>query len=91
LITLLAMRSARKRAAPGGAVADHHHVDPHRLQVPRRVDQRLALGNRGAGGGDVDRVGGEALLGELEGDAGAGGVLEEGVDDGLAAQRRRPS
>ena len=25
------------------AVADHHHVDPHRLEVARRVDQRLAL------------------------------------------------
>ena len=30
----------------------------------------------------------EPLLGELEGDAGPGGGLEEEVDDGLAAQRR---
>src|SRR5690606_4115891 len=33
-------------------------------------------------------VGREPLLGELEGDPGAGGVLEEGVDDGLTAQDR---
>ena len=25
------------------AVANHDHVDPHRLEIPRRVDQRLAL------------------------------------------------
>jgi len=25
------------------AVADHHHVDAHRLEIPRRVHQRLAL------------------------------------------------
>ena len=24
-------------------MADHHHVDPHRLEVARRVDERLAL------------------------------------------------
>ena len=38
--------------------------------------------------GDVHRVRGQPLLGELERDAGAGGRLEEQIDDGLAAERR---
>src|SRR5690606_32910917 len=37
---------------------------------------------------EVDDVGGQALRRCLEGDARAGGVFEEEVDDRLAAQRR---
>src|SRR2546425_222457 len=74
------LRGSRRR------MPDHHHVDPHRLEVLRGVDERLALLHRAAGRGHVHRVGREALFGELEGDARTGGGLEEQVDDGLAAQ-----
>src|ERR1051325_1746971 len=70
------------------AVADHDHVDPHRLEIAGGVHQGLAIGHRGAASGDVDGVGAQALLGELERDPGPGGGLEEEIDDGLAAERR---
>ena len=71
----------------GRAVPDDDGVDAHRLQGLRGVLQGLALGDRGALGGEVDDIGRQALLGGLEGDPGAGGVLEEQVADGPAAQR----
>lgn len=64
-------------------------VGAHGLQGERGVLQRLALGDGGALGGEVDDVGRQPLGGGLEGDPGAGGVLEEEVDDGSAAQRRQ--
>ena len=73
----------------GGAVPDDDGVGAHRLQGQRGVLQRLALGDRGALGGEVDDVGGQPLGGGLEGDPGAGRVLEEEVDDGAAAQGRQ--
>ena len=72
----------------GSAVADHHHVDPHRLQVARRVDQVLAFADRGRGARDVHRVRRESLLRELEGDARSCRGLVEQIDDGLAAKGR---
>ena len=72
----------------GRAVADHDHVDPHRLEIARRVDERLALRHARPRRGDVHRVGRQALFGELERDARARRRLEEQVDDRRAAQRR---
>ncbi len=72
----------------GGAVPDDDGVGAHRLQGQGRVLERLALGDGGALGGEVDDVGGQALGGCLEGDAGTRRVLEEEVDDGTAAQGR---
>ena len=37
---------AEELGGPGRGMADHHHVDPHRLEVARRVHQRLALRDR---------------------------------------------
>ena len=59
---------------------------PIASQRQRGVLEALALGDARALGGEVDDVGGEPLGGGLEGDAGAGGVLVEEVDDGAAAQ-----
>ena len=70
-----------------GMPADHR-VGAHRLQRPGGVLQRLALGHRRALGGEGDDVGGQPLGGQLEGDPGPGGVLEEQVDHGAAAQGR---
>ena len=70
----------------GGPVADDDGVGAHGGQRLGGVLEGLALGDRGALGGEVDDVGGEPLGGGLEGDPGAGGVLEEEVDHGAAAQ-----
>ncbi len=75
----------------GGArlrVAHHHHVGGHRVEVPRRVEQRLALDGRRRRARDVDRVGRQPLGRDLERRARAGRRLEEQVDDRLAPQRR---
>ena len=45
LITLDSDPLAEELRRARRAVADHHHVDPHRLEVPRGVHQRLALGD----------------------------------------------
>jgi hypothetical protein len=70
-----------------GAVADHDRVHPHRLEGDGGVLEALALGDARSLGGEVDHVGTQALGGQLEGDPGPGGVLEEQVADGPAAQR----
>ena len=67
-------------------MAHDHDVDAHRLDVLGRVDERLALGGAGAAGGEVERVGPEPPGGEAEADAGAGGGLEEEIDDDLALE-----
>ncbi len=76
-----------RRAA--GAVAYDDRVRAHRLERQRGVLAGLALGQAGALGGEVDDVRAEPLGRGLEGDPGAGGVLEEQVDHGAAAQRRQ--
>jgi hypothetical protein len=71
-----------------GFMAHHEHVGLHRAEVVDRVEQGLALfGGRG-GHVEVDHVGRQALGGDLEGGAGARAVLEEQVEDALAAQQR---
>ena len=73
----------------GGGVADHDGVGAHRLEGQRGVLEALALGDARALGREVDDVGRQPLGGGLEGDPGAGGVLEEEVDHGAAAQGRQ--
>ena len=72
----------------GRGVAHHHRVHLHRLDVPGRIDQALALLHAGGGALEVDRIRGQPLGGQLEAGAGPGRGLEEQVGDGLAAQRR---
>lgn len=57
------------------------------MQGERRVDQRLALFDRGGGDRHVDDVGAEPLGGQFEAGARAGGFLEEEVHHRAAAQR----
>ena len=71
----------------GRRVPADHGVGAHGLQGPRGVLERFALGDRRALGREVDHVRGQPLGGQLERDPGAGGVLEEQVDHGAAAQR----
>src|SRR4029077_1110852 len=79
---------AQELGGAGGGMADDHHVDPHRLEVPGGVDQGLALLYRAAARGHVDGICGEAFLREFERDTRTRGRFEEQIDDGLAAERR---
>jgi hypothetical protein len=72
----------------GGGVAHDEHVGLHRRQVGDGVEQGFALALRRGVDVQVDHVGGQPFGGDLEGGAGARGVLEEDVEDGLAAQQR---
>ena len=57
------------------------------IRLSRGVEQRLALGCRRRGAGDVDRIGRQPLRRDLERRARARRVLEEQVDDRATAQR----
>src|SRR5258708_31896020 len=72
----------------GGPVTNDDHIDSHRLEVSRRVHERLTLADTRARGCDVHRVRRKSLLGELEGDARARRCFEEEIDDRGSAQRR---
>ena len=85
-MTLALRTRARKCGAPRRAVADDDEVGVERLEVARGVLERLAFLERGGLGGEIDDVGREALLGQLETDARAGGRLDEQIDHRLAAQ-----
>ena len=54
------LRSARR------AVTNDHHVNAHRLEIARRIDERLSFLHARPGRGHVHRVGREPLLRELE-------------------------
>ena len=75
----------------GRGVADDHDVDPHRLDVLGRVDERLALGQARDAGGEVQRVGREPLGRQAEAGPRPGRVLEEQVEDDPARAARGPS
>ena len=72
----------------GLAVAHYKHVGGHGAEVGNGVQQRLALGGRGARDVQVDDVGRQAGGGNLKGGAGAGGVFKKQVEHALAAQQR---
>ena len=75
-------------AGAGGGMAHDEHVGLHRRQIGDGVEQGFALALRGSVDVQVDHVGGQPLGGDLEGCAGTRGVLEEDVEDCLAAQQR---
>ncbi len=72
----------------GTAGAHHHAVHAHRIEGQCGVLEGLALGHRGALGGEVQDLGGQSLGREVEADAGPGGVLQEEVAHHLAPQGR---
>ena len=75
--------------SPGGVVPDDQGVHAHGRDGQHGVPQRLALGDRGPLGADVDHVRRQPLAGQLEGGPGPGRVLEEQVDHRTSAQRRQ--
>jgi len=76
------MRSA------GVAVAYHEHVGGHGFQVAQGIEQGFALARRRGGHVQRDHIGRQPLGRQFKGGAGAGGVFEEHVADGFAAQQR---
>ena len=72
-----------------GWMADDNTVNSQLTQGEDGVFEALALRHRRSLGREIDDIGRETLLGHLEGNARAGGVLVEEVDDGLAPQRRK--
>ncbi|CFP64619.1 Uncharacterised protein [Bordetella pertussis] len=79
------LRDQVRRAA--GAVAHHEQVGLHGRQVGDGIEQGFALGRGRGGDVQVDHVGRQALGGDLEGGARAGGVLEEQVEHAFAVQQ----
>ena len=67
--------------------AADEHVDVHGVDGLDGVREALTLHDGGGGAAHREAVGGEALLGELEGALGAGRGLKEQVHDRAAAQR----
>ena len=78
---------AKEFGGPGGGVTDHDHIDPHRFEIARRVDQRFPLRHGRARRCNVDRIGREPLFGELERHTSARRGFEEEIDDRFAPQR----
>ena len=70
------------------AMAHDKHVGMHRRQIGHGVEQGLALGGRTARDVEVQDIGRQTLCSDLEGGAGAGAVLEEQIENTLAAQQR---
>ncbi|MNI77219.1 hypothetical protein D3C73_1334980 [compost metagenome] len=70
------------------AVAHDEHVGSHGFQVAQGVEQGFALACRRCRHVEGDHVRREALGRQFEGGTGTGGVLEEHVAHGLAAQQR---
>ena len=73
---------------PGRRVPDDEGVDAHGLDRLDRVAQGLALLDRRAGHGQREHVGRQPLGRRLEGEPGAGRLLEEEGGHHLAAQGR---
>ena len=73
---------------PGRGVADDDGVDAHGLDRLDGVAQALALLHRRAGHGEREHVGRQPLGRRLEGEPGAGRLLEEERRHHLAAQGR---
>ena len=83
--------AATKSARARRRVPQHDGVGAHRLEVPDRVEQRLALGHARRLRADVHDVGAEALAGDLERRARARRRLEEEVHDRAAPAGRARS
>ena len=71
----------------GVLIAHDDAVDLIGVEGLDGVDEALALDRRGRGAAKVKTIGRKALLGKLEGAAGARRGLVEHVDDGLALER----
>jgi hypothetical protein len=70
-----------------GRVPDDEHVGVHGHQIVDRVEQGFAFGGGRTRDVEVDDVRRQALGGDLEGRARACRILEEDVEDALAAQQ----
>ena len=81
------MTGTSEAGGAGGGMTEHYGVGPKAVEGGDGVNEALALLYRGALFGERDHVGPGPAGGELEGDGGARGGLEEGEADGLAGER----
>jgi len=79
---------SEKLRGTGRAVSNHNHVDSHRLEIARCIDEGLTFEDARARRRDIHRVGGQSLLRKLERDSRASGALEEKIDDCRATKSR---
>jgi hypothetical protein len=71
----------------GSRVAHNHHVDLHRLDIPRRVLQRLAFADAASCGCKTKDIGRKAPFCQLKGEPRPGRVFEKHIGDGLPRKR----
>ncbi len=83
-------RIPHARPAAGlGSVADDHHVHVHGLDIQRRVDKRLALGQAAAAGSKFDRVRPQPPCGQRETVSGPRRAFEDKIACRFALQFRQ--
>ena len=75
----------------GGAVSYDDGIDPHGLEVPSRIDERLPLRQAAGRCREVNHVGTQPAGSQREARPRAGGVLEEQVHDRRACEHRELS
>lgn len=73
---------------PRCAMPDDNHIDAHRLEIARCIDERLAFEDARPRRRNIHRVGRQSLLRKLERDSRTSRALEEKIDDGRAAKSR---
>src|SRR5262249_5555592 len=74
----------QKMRRAGRGMAHRHHVDAHRFDVLRRIDERLALTDAGSAGREIKDIGAQPFRSETKARTGAGGRLKKEIDDHLA-------
>ena len=66
--------------------AHHDHINPHRIELKRGVDERLAFRHTRTGRGQVDGVTPESNRSRFKGTASSGRVLEKEIGDHAAIE-----
>ena len=81
-------RAGQQFRRPAGTVPDHDNVNPHRLQVPCGIDQRLTFTDGTVFFRELHHVRTQAAGRQRKAVARSRAVLEEHIDHHLAAQGR---
>ena len=66
----------------------YNNINPHRFQISRRVEERLALANRTGLLRELYDVGAQSICSQGKADSSSRAVLEEQIHNDLSSQRR---